>query len=82
MQIPSIPPPIVTNTLAQDVVAKAVPNVQAAPPLMQRAIDPSPKSEKFNQTRSNKDRAKGGGRNNSEGGDGEDKRGGSVNIRV
>jgi hypothetical protein len=49
---------------------------------MQRAIDPSPKSEKFNQTRSNKDRAKGGGRNNSEGGDGEDKRGGSVNIRV
>ena len=82
MQIPSIPAPIVTNILPQDVVNKAVPNVQAAPPLLQNAVDPSRKSEKFNQTRSNKDRAKGGGRAPQGDTGGGDDRGGSVNIKV
>ena len=82
MQIPSIPPPIVTNTLPQDIVAKAVPNMQAAPPLVQRAVDPAPKSEKFNQTRSNKDRSKGGDHGPSEDGAKEDKSNEHVNIKV
>jgi hypothetical protein len=83
MQIPSIPPPIVTNTLPQDIVAKAVPNMQAAPPLVQRAIDPSPKSEKFNQTRSNRDRSKGGDHSPGEDDDPkDDKPEDHVNIKV
>jgi hypothetical protein len=91
MQIPSIPPPILTSNIQQDVVAKAVPNIQAAPPLLQRAIDPPPKSEKFNQTRSNRDRSQGGDSDPDDRGpddkgsddrDGDDKRGSSVNIRV
>ena len=60
MQILSVPPPIITNALHQDAAAKAVPHVQAAAPLIQNAVAPPPKSEKFNQTRSGKDRDKGG----------------------
>ena len=78
MQIPSVPPPIVTNTLPQDVVNKAVPNLQALAPLTPDPVTASPKSEKSNQSRSNGERRKNGDR--GEGGKG--KRGGSVNIRV
>ena len=81
MQIPSIPPPIVTNSLPQDVTAKAVPNIQAMAPLVQNAVAPTPKSEKFNQSRSNKDKAKSSDKNNHKGNK-EDDRGSSVNIRV
>ncbi|MDR3451023.1 MAG: hypothetical protein P4M15_14995 [Alphaproteobacteria bacterium] len=84
MQIASVPPPLMTNALPQDMAAKAVPNLQAMAPLVQNAVDPSPKSEKNSHSRSNHDRGKGGGR--GEGGDAKngktDKRGGSVNIRV
>ena len=62
MQVPSIPPPIITTTLAPDVVAKTVTHAQAAAPLIHRAVDPAPKSEKSNHSRSNEDRRKGGGR--------------------
>jgi hypothetical protein len=58
MQIPSIPPPIVTNALPQDIAAKAVPNTQAMAPLVQNAVDPAPKSEKFNEIRRNKEKTK------------------------
>jgi hypothetical protein len=81
MQIPSLPPPLMGNTLPQDIVAKAVPNLQAAPPLLQRAINPAPKSEKNNQSRNNKDRRNGGGREEKEPG-AENKGGHSVNIKV
>lgn len=83
MQIPSMPPPIVTNALPQDVVAKAVPGMQATAPLIQTAVSPTPKSEKFNQTRRNKDRSSDeseeeGQRSKEEGDKGEH----SVNISV
>ena len=81
MQIPSIPPPVITNALPQDVVAKAVPNAQAMAPLVQNAVAPPPKSEKFNQSRSNKDRNKDGDNLESDK-DKQGKDGSSVNIRV
>ena len=46
MQVPTIPPPIIASALPQDVVTKAVPNVQAMAPLVQNAVDPTPKAEK------------------------------------
>jgi hypothetical protein len=85
MQIPSIPPPIIANALPQDVAAKAVPNTQAMAPLVQHAVEPTPKSEKFNEVRRNKDRS---GKNRNEGkrpddDDEKDKKGDhSVNIRI
>jgi len=81
VQIPSIPPPVITNALPQDVVAKAVPNAQAMAPLVQNAVAPPPKSEKFNQSRSNKDRNKDGDNLESDK-DKQGKDGSSVNIRV
>ena len=81
MQIPSVPPALI-NPLPQDVAAKAVPALSAAPALIQRAIDPAPKSEKFNQTRNNRDRAKGGDHPDSNGKGKKDGRGGSVNLKV
>jgi len=76
MQVTPIPPPVMPAALPQD-AAKVVPQVQtqAAVPITQRAVDPAPRSDRGQQTRSNGDRAKGG---QSDG----DKRGGSVNIRV
>jgi len=75
MDIPPLQAPVVPVALPQDAV-KTVPQIQAqaAPPVIQRAVDPSPRSERGSQSRSNGDKAKGG---QSEG-----KRGGSVNIRV
>lgn len=58
MQVPSIPIPIVPNALPQDIAAKAVPNTQAMAPLVQNAVDPTPKSEKFNEVRRKKDEPK------------------------
>lgn len=46
MQIPSIPPPIITTPLAQDMAAKAIPNLQATQPLVQNAVKEPPKGEK------------------------------------
>jgi hypothetical protein len=76
MQVTPLPAPILPTAQPQD-VAKTVPQVQAqaATPLTQRAVDPSPRSERGNQPRSNGEKSKGG-----QGGG--DKRGGSVNIRV
>ena len=54
MQIPSIPPPIITNPLPQEAVAKAVTVIQTAAPLLQKAVTQAPKSEKFNETRRDK----------------------------
>ena len=61
MQIASIPPPILTSVLPQDAANKAVPNVQAVAPLLPSAVNPAAKTEKFRQTRGNKDRSKDGG---------------------
>ncbi|MDD4615935.1 MAG: hypothetical protein PHW76_02305 [Alphaproteobacteria bacterium] len=47
MQIPSIPPPVITNMLPQDIATKAVSSPQAVAPLIQTAITPTPKAEKF-----------------------------------
>jgi len=87
MQVPSVPPPIVTNNvLPQDVVSKAVPNVQAMAPLIANAVAPSPKSEKSNQSRSNKNRDSSSEDHHpdpdTDGPDDKNKRGGSVNIRI
>ena len=56
MQVPSIPLPIIANALPQDIAAKAVPHAQAVAPLVQNAVAPTPKSEKFNAVRPNKDK--------------------------
>jgi hypothetical protein len=75
MQVPPLPPvPVTAGVMPQETIARAVPQVQAqaASPIIQRAVDPSSKSERGNKSRSNGDRAKGGGSG----------RGGSVNIRV
>ena len=76
MQVTPVPVPIVPNALPQETVAKTAAPIlaQASTPVIQRAVDPSPKSERGQQTRSNGDRAKGGGNDG--------KRGGSVNLRV
>jgi hypothetical protein len=79
MQVPPIPAPTVPGAMPQDAVAKTLPQVQAqsGAPVIQRAIDPSPRSERGNKSRSRGDKGKGGG--SSSGGN---QRGGSVNIRV
>ena len=82
MQIPPIPPPV-GHALPQDVVTKAVPHVQAMAPLIQNAVDPAAKAEKFNETRSNKDKSK--NRRDNERPrreDGEEKDAHTVNISV
>ena len=80
MHVPPNLPPVLPNSgnLPQDTVARVVPQIQAqaSAPVIQRAVDPSPKSERNNRTRSNNDRGKGGGGANSGG------RGSSVNIKV
>ena len=78
MQIASVPPPIVTAPLPQEVAMKSVVNVQAVTPLGQRSVAPAPKSEKSNKNRGNKDKEKGGNSGNGKG----ETRGGSVNIKV
>jgi hypothetical protein len=78
MQVTPLPLPVTPNAaLPQDAVAKTMPNVvaQASTPVIQRAVDPSSKSERGQQSRSNGDRAKGGGKSGEQ-------RGGSVNMRV
>jgi hypothetical protein len=81
MQIPSVPPPILTNALPQDVAAKAVPNVQAAAPLIQNAVAQAPKGEKSDQRKDHKNRDK--DRNGDDKGkEAQDKKDGHVNIRV
>ena len=83
MQIPSIPPPIVSNALPQDVVSKAVPNIQAMAPLVQNAVAPTPKAEKFNRTRDDNDRSKGRRGDHRDDAEEADKEGGhAVNIEV
>ena len=83
MQIPPIPPPITAHALPQDVTTKAVPNIQAMAPLVQNAVAPTPKAEKFYQTRDNKNKSRGG---RDQGGDqSKEKEEGdehAVNIRV
>jgi len=76
MQVTPLPGPVLPNALPQEVVAKTPAiQAQASAPLIQRAVDPSPKSGRGQQTRSNSDKAKGGASDSG-------KRGGSVNIRV
>jgi hypothetical protein len=76
MQVTPLPMPVLPNALPPDAVAKMVPHIQAqaSAPLTQRAVDPSSKSERGNQSRTNAEKAKGG--------DGGDRRSGSVNIKV
>jgi hypothetical protein len=78
MQVtPPLPVPIPNAALPQEAVAKVIPQIasQASAPVTQRAVDPSSKSDRGHQSRSNSDRAKGGGKSNSE-------RGRSINLRV
>ncbi|MDE1900655.1 MAG: hypothetical protein KGI37_03290 [Alphaproteobacteria bacterium] len=89
MQIPSIPPPILTAPLPQDIAAKAVATPQAVAPLVQNAVDPAPKSEKSYQNRDHKDQTpdkhtaqdKNGEKDDGDANDGEE-RGTTVNISV
>jgi hypothetical protein len=85
MQIASIPPPILTASLPQEVANKAVPNVQAVAPLLQSAVNPTAKTDKFRQTRNNQERSKGRGYNRDHPASEEkkdDKDGHSVNFSV
>ncbi|MDE2028979.1 MAG: hypothetical protein KGI97_00275 [Alphaproteobacteria bacterium] len=83
MQIPSIPPPLVTPLASQDAVAKVVPNLQATQPLMANAVNPAPKSEKSKESDRRKDAKEDQDEERRDAKDGkDDKRGGSVNIRV
>jgi hypothetical protein len=79
MQVTPVPVPVIPNALPQETAAKAAAPVlaQAAAPVIQRAVDPTSKSDRGQQARSNGDRAKGGGKSG-----GDEKRGGSVNLRV
>jgi hypothetical protein len=54
MQVPSVPPPVVATALPQEIAAKAVPHMQAAAPLLQTAVTPTPKDEKLNSVRRDK----------------------------
>ena len=77
MQVTPLPPvPITPGAVPQETV-KVLPQVQAqaSAPITQRAVDPSNKSDRGNRSRSNSDRGKGGGSDQSG-------RGGSVNIKV
>ncbi|MER2520267.1 MAG: hypothetical protein ABTQ34_06225 [Bdellovibrionales bacterium] len=76
---PILPPPLPTAT-PQDLATKAVPHIQAqaSAPLTRAAVDPSPRGEGSHKSRSNAEKAKGGGRGGSSGGKG----GSSVNIQV
>jgi hypothetical protein len=80
MQITPAPPPIVPNPSPQDMAAKTAAPVlaQATTPVTQRAVDPTSKSDRGQKTRSNGERAKGGGKE----GAGDEERGHSVNIKV
>ena len=86
MQIPSLPPPLLTNPLPQDVAGKVVHHAQATPPLIHRPVDPSPKSEKFSDSTGNKDKNKNRRRSDDNDPSSErkakDERGGSLNIKV
>jgi hypothetical protein len=83
MQVPSIPPPIVANTLPQDIAAKAVPHAQAVAPLVQNAVEPTQKSEKFNAVRRSKDKTKNNRGENRDQREEDNKEGDhSVNIRI
>ncbi len=80
MQIPPLPPvPVNPGVVPQDAVGKVLPQVQAqaAAPIIQRAVDPSKKSNQGGKSRNNEDRRKGGDSDTDKGG-----RGSSVNIRV
>ncbi len=63
MQVPSIPPPVVANTLPQDIAAKAVPSPQAVTPLVQTAVAPTPKAEKFVDARRDRNPKRNNGEN-------------------
>ncbi len=76
MQVTPVPLPILPGAAPQDAMARTMPHIQAqaSTPLIQRAVDPSPRSERGHRSRSNGDKAKGG--------DSDGSRGKSVNIRV
>ncbi|MFA5041619.1 MAG: hypothetical protein WC464_08310 [Bdellovibrionales bacterium] len=83
MQVPSVPPPIFTNTLPQDVAAKAVPNAQAVAPLVPRAVDPAHKDERFNEVRRKEEKPKDSrGNKKDQKDEGNEEEDHSVNIRI
>lgn len=78
MQVTPLPPvPTAPGAAPQETVVKTLPQVQAqsAAPIIQRAVDPSGKSDRGNKGRSNGERGKGGGSDQTG-------RGGSVNLKV
>ena len=76
VDIAPVPTSVVLSALPQESVVRALPQAQAqaAPPIVTRAIDPSPRGDRGHKTKSNEDRGKGGGRTGE--------RGSSINIRV
>jgi hypothetical protein len=82
MQIPSVPPPLITNPSPQDLAAKAIPQTQAVAPLVARAVNAPPKSEKSNQNRSNKDKGHQEDPQADKKNGGENERGSAVNFDV
>ncbi|MFA4995269.1 MAG: hypothetical protein WC521_08220 [Bdellovibrionales bacterium] len=58
MQVPPIPPPLIAAPLPQEAATKAVPNSQAVAPLIQHAVDPTKKTERFNEVRHDKEKPK------------------------
>jgi hypothetical protein len=85
MQVPSVPLPIPTNALPQDVVTKVVTNVQAAAPITQNAVNPVPKTERAVKARDDEERSRREQKGKEKRGEEKPKegdRGASVNISV
>ncbi|MDD3029161.1 MAG: hypothetical protein PHS57_02630 [Alphaproteobacteria bacterium] len=55
MQVPVIPPPLVSNALSQEIAAQAAPTHQAVQPLSQNAVDPTPKAENVDKVNRKKE---------------------------
>jgi hypothetical protein len=83
MQVPSIPPPLVAYSLPQEIASKAVPHAQAVAPLSQNAVAPTPKAEKFNTVRRNKNDSRNRNQNRDHQPEDKDESGDhSINIRI
>ncbi len=82
MQVPSVPPPIVTSALPQDVAAKAVPTAQAVAPLVSTAVDPSHKDEIFKQVERDKNKPKDKRKDKKDSSPDDDRDNHAVNISI
>ena len=55
MQVPVIPPPLVSSALPQEIAAQTTHTAQAVQPISAIAIDPTPKTERTDQIKRRKE---------------------------